>query len=103
MPIIIGIFCILPLLLGLAVEYLVCRFLKKKLWRALPPLVVLILAALVTAGRLGVWEADESPVTQLLFVPGLPALCALMGTLLGWRLWKKLWGPRVIWEHRRRD
>lgn len=103
MPIIIGIFCILPLLVGLAAEYLVCRFLKKKLWRVLPPLVVLLLAALVTAGRLSVWEADESPVTQLLFVPGLPALCALMGTLLGWRLWKKLWGPRVIWEKRRED
>lgn len=103
MPIIIGIFCILPLLVGLAAEYLVCRLLKRKLWRVLPPLIILFLAALVTAGRLGVWEADHSPVTQLLFVPGLPALCALIGTVLGWRLWKKLWGPRVIWEKRRED
>ena len=103
MPIIVGIFCILPLLAGVAAEYLVCRLLKKTLWRVLPPLIVLVLTALVTAGRLGVWEAEESPWTQLLFVPGLPALCALVGTMLGWRLWKKLWGPRVIWEKRRED
>ena len=32
---------------------------------------------------------------------GLPALCAIIGTALGWRLWKRLWGPRVIWEHKR--
>ena len=103
MPIIIGIFCVLPLLVGLGAEYLVCRLLKRKLWRVLPPLMILLLAALVTAGRLGVWEAEQSPVTQLLFVPGLPALCALIGTVLGWRLWKRLWGPRVIWEKRRED
>lgn len=101
MPIIVGVFCLLPLLLGLAAEYLVCRFLRRKLWRLLPPAVVLALTALVAAGRLNVWESSQSPVTQLLFVPGLPALCALIGTLLGWRLWKRLWGPRVIWEHKR--
>lgn len=103
MPVIIGIFCVLPLVVGLAGEYLVCRFLKRHLWRVLPPLAIAILAALVTAGRLNVWEADESPVTQLIFVPGLPAVCALAGTVLGWKLWKRLWGPRVIWEHRGGD
>ena len=76
MPIIVGVFCLLPLLLGLAAEYLVCRFLRRKLWRLLPPAVVLALTALVAAGRLNVWESSQSPVTQLLFVPGLPALCA---------------------------
>ena len=100
MPIIVGVFCLLPLLLGLAAEYLVCRFLRRKLWRLLPPAVVLALTALVAAGRLNVWESSQSPVTQLLFVPGLPALCALMGTLLGWRLWKRLWGPRVVKDRR---
>ena len=103
MPIIIGIFCVLPLVLGLIAQYLVCRFPKRKLWRALPPLIVLVLAGWVTAGRLNMWEADHSPVTQLLFVPGLPALFALIGTVLGWRLWKKLWGPRVIWEQKGRN
>ena len=47
-------------------------------------------------GRAGVWESDQSPLTQLLFVPGLPALFALLGLLAGWRLWKRLWGPRVV-------
>ena len=35
---------------------------------------------------------------QLLFVPGLPALGGFVGLLLGWRLWKRLWDPRVIWD-----
>ncbi|MFQ7452979.1 MAG: hypothetical protein ACLRNQ_17970 [Flavonifractor plautii] len=47
-------------------------------------------------GRAGVWESDQSPLTQLLFVPGLLALFALLGLLAGWRLWKRLWGPRVV-------
>ena len=71
MPIIIGIFCVLPLVLGLIAQYLVCRFPKRKLWRALPPLIVLILAVWTAMGRLRVWEADHSPVTQLLFVLSL--------------------------------
>ena len=96
MPIIIGLFCLLPLAVGAIIDYLVCRFPKRRIWRALPPLGVLALAAWVGAGRLRVWESDVSPLTQLLFVPGLPALCALVGTLLGWRLWKRLWGPRVV-------
>lgn len=75
MPIIIGVFCVLPLVVGLIAQYLVCRFPKRKLWRALPPLVILILAGWVTAGRLSVWEADHSPVTQLLFVPGPAPPC----------------------------
>lgn len=102
MPIIIGVFCALPLALGLIAQYLACRLPRRRLWRVLPPLAVLALTALVAAGRLRVWEAEHSPLTQLLFVPGLPALCALAGIVLGWRLWKRLWGPRVIWEKKRR-
>ena len=41
-------------------------------------------------------EGEFRPLAQLLFVPGLPALGAAVGLLLGWRLWKRLWGPRVI-------
>ena len=90
MPIYIAIFCVLPLLAGLIPEYLVCRFTRRKWWKVLPPLAVAAITALVTAGRLSVWESDVSPVTQLLFVPGVPAAFALLGTLLGWRLWKRL-------------
>lgn len=100
MPIYIAIFCVLPLLAGLIPEYLVCRFTKKKWWRPLAPLAVVVIAALVAAGRLRVWESEVSPVTQLLFVPGVPAVFALLGTLLGWRLWKRLWSPRVVKDRR---
>ena len=86
MPIIIGIFCALPFLAGLIAEYLVCRLTRRRWWK--------LLTAAVAVGRAGVWESDQSPLTQLLFVPGLPALFALLGLLAGWRLWKRLWGPR---------
>lgn len=104
MPIIIGIFCALPFLAGLIAEYLVCRLTRRRWWKLLPPAaavaltaaVAVGLTAAVAVGRAGVWESDQSPLTQLLFVPGLPALFALLGLLAGWRLWKRLWGPRVV-------
>ena len=96
MPIYIAIFCVLPLLAGLIPEYLACRLPKRRWWRALPPLAVVLVTALVAAGRLRVWESEASPVTQLLFVPGLPAAFALLGAFLGWKLWKTLWSPRVV-------
>ena len=96
MPIIIGIFCALPFLAGLIAEYLVCRLTRRRWWKLLPPAAVVALTAAVAVGRAGVWESDQSPLTQLLFVPGLPALFALLGLLAGWRLWKRLWGPRVV-------
>lgn len=102
MPIILGIFCALPLLLGAAAEYGVCRWAGHRLWRLLPPVLAVLLAALVAMLRLQVWEAEYSPVTQLLFVPGLPAVCLLVGMLLGWRLWKYLWSPRVVDDGRKR-
>lgn len=63
---------------------------------AASPAAAVALTAAVAVGRAGVWESDQSPLTQLLFVPGLPALFALLGLLAGWRLWKRLWGPRVV-------
>ena len=102
MPIYIAIFCLRPLLAGLIPEYLVCRFTRRPPWKLLPPAAAVAIIALVAAGRLSLWESDRSPVTQLLFVPGVPALSALLGMLLGWRLWKRLWGPRVVWEKRGR-
>ena len=109
MPIIIGIFCALPFLAGLIAEYLVCRLTRRRWWKLLPPAAVVALTAAVAVGRAGVWESDQSPLTQTIqlccntiytarynFVPGLPALFALLGLLAGWRLWKRLWGPRVV-------
>ena len=96
MPIYIAIFCVLPLLAGLIPEYLACRLPKRRWWRIVPPLAVVLIAALVAAGRLSVWESEISPATQLLFIPGVPAAFALLGALLGWRLWKRLWSPRVV-------
>ena len=76
MPIIIGIFCALPFLAGLIAEYLVCRLTRRRWWKLLPPAAAVALTAAVAVGRAGVWESDQSPLTQLLFVPGLPALPA---------------------------
>ena len=84
MPIIIGIFCALPFLAGLIAEYLVCRLTRRRWWKLLPPAAVVALTAAVAVGRAGVWEADQAPLAPLLFV------------LAGWRLWKRLWGPRVV-------
>ena len=102
MPIYLAIFCLLPLLAGLTAEYLFCRLTRRPAWRLLPPAAVAAVALLVAAGRLSLWESERSPVTQLLFIPGLPALFALAGAFLGWKLWKWRWGPRVIWEKKGR-
>ena len=96
MPIYIAIFCLLPLLAGLVPEYLVCRFTRRWPWKLLPPAAVVAIIALVAAGRLSLWESDRSPVTQLLFIPGLPALGFFVGLFLGWKLYRWLWRPRII-------
>ena len=75
MPIIIGIFCALPFLAGLIAEYLVCRLTRRRWWKLLPPAAAVALTAAVAV---------------------VPALFALLGLLAGWRLWKRLWGPRVV-------
>ena len=52
--------------------------------------------------RLDNWESETvSPVTQLLIFPGVPTVCLLLGCYLGWRLWKRFWGPRVVDGRRR--
>lgn len=99
MPIIILI-CALTLLASTAVEYVVCRFLKHKLWRWAPPAVAFIIAAAVFAARYFGWSADhggeKAPLETLLFIPILPALLVFLGLYLGWRVWKRRWSPRVI-------
>ena len=97
MPIVIGIFCLFPLGLGLALEYLCCRFPRRRIWRALPPALGVVFVLAVGVGRWNIWTSEEvSPVTQLILFPGLPGMCLFVGCYLGWRVWKKIWGPRVI-------
>ena len=43
MPIVIGMFFLVPLLLGLVLEYLCCRLPRRRIWRALPPVLGLSL------------------------------------------------------------
>ncbi|NCE63820.1 Tat pathway signal protein [Pseudoflavonifractor sp. 524-17] len=100
------IFTVIPLLLGLALEYAVCRLTmseRGKYWRLVrlirlvPPAAGAGLIAGVAAGRWEIWRNTEvSPLTQVLFVPGVPGFFFLLGLLLGWRLWKRQWSPRVI-------
>ena len=100
---ILVLFAALPLGAGVILEYLACRLtMARRKWvRAAPPLAAAALTAAVALGRYRVWgESDVSPLTQLLFVPGLPALFGFLGLLLGWRLWNRLWGPRVIRDRR---
>ena len=97
MPIVIGIFFFLPMGLALMGEYLCCRLPRRRIWRALPPLlaVIFVLAALWV--RLENWQSEEvSPLTQLILFPGVPGTALCVGCWLGWRLWKRLWTPRVI-------
>ena len=97
MPIVIGIFCLLPLGIGLVLEYLCCRLPKRKGWRALPPVLSAIFVLVVGAGRWNLWESETaSPITQLVIFPGLPGVCLWAGCYLGWRIWRRIWTPRII-------
>ena len=100
MPIILGIFALIPLLLGVIVQFIVQTFLKKKFWWILPPVLVVVISAIVVAVRLHSWSSTTvSPLTQILFVPGLPALFLFIGIFIGHRLQNKFWkwwNPRII-------
>lgn len=74
MPIILAGFVLLPFLLGAVIQYAVCRFTRRKRWRVLPGLAAAVLALLIAAGRWNLWASEQvSPLTQVLFFPGLPA------------------------------
>ena len=93
----VGIFCLLPLGIGLVLEYLCCRIPKRRIWRALPPVLSVLFVVIVGVGRWNMWTSEEvSPVTQLILFPGLPGIFLLIGCYLGWRLWKWFWRPKVI-------
>ena len=97
MPIILAGFVLLPFLLGAVIQYAVCRFTRRKRWWVLPGLAAAVLALLIAAGRWNLWASEQvSPLTQVLFFPGLPALALLAGLFAGWRFWKWFWRPRVV-------
>lgn len=88
----------IPMLVSLAAEYGVCRFPRRRFWRWIPPLAITLAGAAVGLYRYHGWSdnGEKAPMEQLLFIPGLPLLGALLGLWLGWKVWKKLWSPRVV-------
>ena len=92
------ILALVPLVGGFLLEFLVCQFTRKgsKLWKLIPPVAAVLVAAAIVVHRLNLWESDNSPVTQLLFIPGLPALGFFVGLFLGWKLYRWLWKPKIV-------
>ena len=105
---IIALFTLVPLLVGMVVEYAVFRFTMRetgrgrrllRLLRLVPPLAAAAVIGGIAVGRWQLWQSQlVSPLTQLLFFPGVPGFFFLLGLLLGWRLWKRRWSPRVLKE-----
>jgi hypothetical protein len=93
----------IPLVIALVAEYSVCRFPKRRVWRWCLPLLTAAATVGMALYRYHGWSAggEKAPIEQLLFIPGLPALGALLGLWLGWGLWKKLWLPRVVTERKK--
>ena len=104
MPIFVMLFLI-PLAAGAAVEYMLCRYPKRRFWRVLPPVAAVLAVAVVALTRYHGWDdaGAGAPVETLLFFPGLPALGLFVGLFLGWRAWKYLWRPRVFQERKRKQ
>ena len=92
------ILALVPLVGGFLLEFLVCQFTRKgsKLWKLIPPVAAILVTAAIVVHRLNLWESDNSPVTQLLFIPGLPALGFFVGLFLGWKLYRWLWWPKIV-------
>ena len=92
------ILALVPLVGGFLLEFLVCQFTRKgsKLWKLIPPVAAVLVTAAIVVHRLNLWEADTSPVTQRLFIPGLPALGFFVGLFLGWKLYRWLWKPKIV-------
>lgn len=99
---------LVPVGLGAALQYLVCRLTMRetgphwkalRLLRALPAICTAALIAGVAWNRLQLWQSETvSPVTQLLFIPGVPGLCVVLGLVLGGLLFRRRWAPRVFRE-----
>ena len=97
MPIILGALCLLPLQGGMVIQYLVRRLAPRKLLYLIPAAAGAAIALLMAWNRWRLWTDETvSPLTQILFIPGLPALCYFIGLIAGWRIYKRLWDPRVV-------
>lgn len=94
--IILVLFILIPLVAAALVEYVVCRVTKRRWWKLVPPVLGGVLVAAIAYGRYQLWESEVPPWTQLMFMPGLPGIALFLGFLIGWRLWRRLWRPRVI-------
>lgn len=90
-----------PGLVALMAEYLCFRLPKKRFWRAVPPVVLALGAAIALWSRIQNWGEGPVPMETLLFFPGVPVLGMALGLFLGWRLWHRLWDPRVVQDKRR--
>ncbi len=93
-------FFVMPMAAGAAVEYGCCRVPKRKFWRYLPPVVTGAATAAIGLFRYHNWSAgaEKAPIETLLFIPGLPALGVFLGLLVGYRIWKWVWTPKVVRE-----
>ncbi len=89
-----------PAVVALVAEYLCCRIPKKRFWRLIPPLVLILSAAIAVWSRIQNWGNGPIPIETLLFFPGVPVSGIALGLLLGWRLWHRLWDPRVVKDKR---
>ena len=91
-------FFLVPMAAGTVLEYVFCRFPKRRFWRFFPPIGVAVLAAAVTLFRYFGWDegGGGAPLETLLLFPGLPMVGLFAGIFTGWRVWKRLWTPRVI-------
>lgn len=87
-----------PLAVSAGTEYLFCRLPKRRFWRWVPPAAALVVTAAVTLFRWHGWsdEGTGAPLETLLFFPGLPALGVFLGLFAGWRVYRRLWLPRVV-------
>lgn len=62
MPIVIGIFFLLPLFFGALAEYLCCRLPRRRFWRFLPPVIAVVFLIVAVWVRIQNWESkDVSP------------------------------------------
>lgn len=97
MPVLIAAFTLLPLLVGAVAEYLACRLPRRRIWRLAPPAAGVLVAAIISVARWRIWTSQEvSPLTQILIFPILPAAFLLVGMLVGYRIWRHMWSPRVV-------
>ena len=99
-------FTLVPLVLGAAAQYAAFRLTMRETgrwWRQLrllrlaPALVSALLIWGIAAGRWQIWQSEEvSPLTQIIFFPGVPGVFLLLGLVLGWRAFRRRWDPRLV-------